>query len=73
MILKSALEGKKYFSKDEALVRMIALGICMKMEKGTQYYRYSGGLFFVSDRYDFKESREWNPNDSSTIPDWINA
>lgn len=72
LIINSALENKKYFSKEEALVRMISLGVPMKMEKGTQYYCYSGGVFFVSDRYDFKESREWNPNDSSAIPNWIN-
>ena len=69
--IKSAFEDKKYFSKDEALVRMIVLGVRMKMEKGNQYYCYSCGLFFVSDTLDFKESREWNTNDSSNIPNWI--
>ena len=69
--IKSAFEDKKYFSKDEALVRMIILGVRMKMEKGNQYYCYSSGLFFVSDTLDFKESREWNTNDSSAIPNWI--
>lgn len=70
-IIKSAFEDKKYFSKDEALVRMLTLGVRMKMEKGSQYYCYSDGLFFVSDTLDFRESREWNTNDSSAIPDWV--
>ena len=69
--IKSAFEDKKYFSKDEALVRMIVLGVRMKMEKGNQYYCYSGGLFFVSDTLDFKEAREWDTNDSSAIPNWV--
>ena len=69
--LKSIYEDKKLFNKEEALVRMI-LGIPMKMEKGKQYYCYGGGSFYVSDRYDFKEAREWNPNDASGIPDWVN-
>ena len=71
--IKAALEDKKYFDKDEAILRMVALGIAMKVEKGSQYYCYRGGVFFVSERYDFKESREWNPNDSSAIPNWINV
>lgn len=70
--IKSALEDKKYFDKDEALFRMIALGIAMKMENGNQYYCYRGGVFFTSERYDFKEARCWNPNDASGIPNWIN-
>ena len=72
MPVNSALENKKYFNKEEALVRMITTGIPMKMEIGTQYYCYAGGVFFVSDNHNFKNSREWNPNDSSSIPVWIN-
>ena len=72
MSVNSALENKKYFNKEEALVRMITTGIPMKMEKGTQYYCYAEGVFFVSDNHNFKNSREWNPNNSSAIPDWVN-
>ena len=71
MPVNSTLENKKYFNKEEALVRMVT-GIPMKMEKGTQYYCYAEGVFFVSDSLNFKNSREWNPNDSSAIPDWVN-
>lgn len=70
--IKSAFEDKKYFSKDEALVRMIILGVKMKMEKGSQYYWYSDGLFIVSDTLDIEEAEEWDTNDSSAIPNWIN-
>ena len=71
MPVNSTLENKKYFNKEEALVRMVT-GIPMKMEKGTQYYCYAEGVFFVSDSLNFKNSREWNPNNSSAIPDWVN-
>ena len=71
-LLQSAMEHKSHFNKDEALIRMIALGITMKKENGTQFYCYSDGVFYVSTTVDFKEAREWNTNDSSPVVDWVN-
>ena len=70
-LLQSAMEHKSSFNKDEALIRMIALGITMKKENGTQFYCYRDGVFYVSTTVDFKESREWNTNDSSPVVDWL--
>ena len=72
MSLNSALENKTYYTKDEALVRMMVLGVKMKVEKGSQYYCYRDGVFYSSATFDFKESREWNTNDSSPDADWMN-
>lgn len=72
MSLNSALENKTYYTKDEALIRMISLGVKMKVEKGSQYYCYRDGAFYSSATFDFKESREWNTNDSSPVADWMN-
>lgn len=71
MLKDSAFENKTIYNKDEALIRMIALGITMKIEKGNQYYCYKDGVFYVSSTLDFKEFREWNTNDSSQISSWI--
>lgn len=71
-LLQSAMEHKSHFNKDEALIRMIALGITMKKENGTQFYCYRDGVFYVSTAVDFKESREWNTNDSNPVVDWVN-
>lgn len=73
MLLSSAIENKTYYTKDEALIRMMALGVKMKVEKGNQYYCYRDGVFYSSATFDFKESREWNTNDSSPIADWMNV
>ena len=54
-LLQSAMEHKSSFNKDEALIRMIALGITMKKENGTQFYCYRDGVFYVSTTVDFKE------------------
>lgn len=73
MLLNSAQENKSFYSKDEALIRMIALGDKMKKQNGTQFYCYRDGIFYVSQTIDFKESREWNTNDCSSVSDFIKA
>ena len=45
----------------------------MKKSNGNQFYCYRDGVFYVSQTIDFKESREFNPNDSSSVSDWIRA
>ena len=67
------MENKKYYSKEEALIRMIALGNVMKLNKGKLYYRYTDGLFYNSETKEFEKSRYWNVNDGSLVVDWINC
>lgn len=71
-LINSAMENKNWYNKDEALIRMITLGITMMKYNGTQYYCYRDGVFYVSTTADFKESREWDTNNSSLIAEWIN-
>lgn len=71
-LINSAMENKNWYNKDEALIRMITLGITMMKYNGTQYYCYRDGVFYVSTAADFKESREWDTNNSSLIAEWIN-
>ena len=73
MLLNSAQEDKSFYNKDQALIRMIALGDKMKKANGTQFYCYRDGVFYVSQTIDFKESRELNPNNLSSVSDWIKA
>ena len=72
-LVNSAIENKKYYSKEEALIRMIALGIVMKLNKGSLYYRYIDGLFYVSETKEFEKSRYWDTDNGSLVVDWINC
>ena len=71
MLTDSAQEDKILYTKDEALIKMIALGETMKIEKGSQYYCYRDGIFYVSTTSDFKESSQCNINWCSAINNWI--
>lgn len=71
MLKDSAFENKSHYNKEEALIRMIALGTTMKIEKGNQYYCYRDGIFYTSTTVDFIFNREWNTNDSSLVANWI--
>ena len=70
MLVNSAREDKSHYNKDEALIRMIALGETMKMENGSQYYCYRDGIFYVSTTIDFKESNQCNINNCNTANYW---
>lgn len=72
-LINSAIENKNWYSKDEALIRMIALGITMMRYNGTQYYCYRDGVFYVSPSIDLREAREWDTNNSSLVAEWVNV
>ena len=66
-LIESALEEKDTYTKDEALIRMIALGETMSIASSIDdiWYYYLDGKFYSSRR------KEWDTNDIIPTLDWI--
>ena len=66
-LIESALEEKDTYTKDEALIRMIALGDTMRIASSIDdlYYYYKDGKFYRSGE------GEWDTNDIIPTLDWI--
>ena len=66
-LIESAFEEKDTYTKDEALIRMIALGDTMSIASSIDdiWYYYLDGKFYRSGE------GEWNPNESSNDVEWI--
>ena len=66
-LIESAFEEKDTYTKDEALIRMIAFGDTMSIASSIDdlWYYYLDGKFYRSGE------GEWNPNDIIPTLDWI--
>lgn len=65
-LIESALEEKDTYTKDEALIRMLALGDTMSIALNQDFwYYYQDGKFYRSGE------GEWDTNDIIPTLDWI--